>query len=145
MLCVETYQFYYLLTIFGRGSIIFDDLKGGWVFEFSTLCRRVKEQYIYFICILKYWHFLFVFISSVFIINRNFERRQHYFISVSFIFQNFLILFILNLALGIQWIKWLLLRWIDSLYFWFFCNTGDSFLTLVQRELVVLVQAIYML
>jgi cell division protein FtsW (lipid II flippase) len=29
MLCVETYQFYYLLTIFGRGSIIFDDLKGG--------------------------------------------------------------------------------------------------------------------
>jgi hypothetical protein len=136
------YQFYYILTIFLQGVMTFDENAGEWLCEFGPLCCRIKEQYIYFICVLKYWHFLFVFISSLFIISKNYERRQQYFVSVSFIFQNFLILFILNLALSIQWLKWLLVRWLDFVYFWFFCNTGDSFWGLLSNELITLIYAV---
>jgi hypothetical protein len=125
---LETYQFYYLLTLLSQYKWTFNGITNLWSLELETIIMRPKLQYLFFICIIKYWHLLFIFLSFVFFLIKSFERRRVSYALVSYNIQNFFILFFLNVLLHIQWLKWVIWRFFELPYFWFFSSYNLFFL-----------------
>lgn len=124
---VESYQFYYVLTLFKDLSWNYNNEDQLWAFENETIRLRLKHQYLLLCLIAKYWHFLFIFISWVFFLMKSFEVTIITYTLLAVNMQNLLILISLNLLFISNWLKWLLRRYLDITYFWFFTNTNMKF------------------
>lgn len=119
---IESYQFYYVITIFSEYFWSFDDDFFEWKSVLETPKFRSKTYYFLLCLIAKYWHFIFIFFSWIFFIIKLSEINMTSYELVSYNLQNFIILFVLNLLTYSQWIKWLWRRYADLTYFWFFLN-----------------------
>lgn len=121
---LENYQLYYILTSFFENFWLFDAELNAWRLEVETPRLRVKHQYLYLALIAKYWHFLFIFLSWLFMTIKAFEQKKISYIFFGVNIQNLIILFALNILFNLQWIKWLGRRYFDCSYFWFFTDTN---------------------
>jgi hypothetical protein len=117
---VETYQFYFIITLFTPSNLEFDDDLNVWVLVSTIDVVRVKKQYFLVILLLKYWHFLFIFCSFIFFICKSYEQRKLSYQLLSFNLQNLFILLFLTICLNFQWVKWVFWRFFQTSYFWFF-------------------------
>ena len=131
---IESYQFYYILTIFFENVWSFNSDTNLWVLEYEAPRIRVKNQYLILALIAKYWHFLFIFISWLFFIFKSFEQKKITYSFLGWNLQNLIILFVLNLLTSVQWIKWLIRRYYDAIYYWFFTDTNYFFSKLFVIE-----------
>jgi len=125
MFFVESYQFFYILTIFFESNWVYNEELNSWALEYESPKLRAKQYYFIMCLIAKYWHFLFIFLSWVFFIMKSFERRKITITLLALNFQNLLILYVLNLICYIQWLKWLFRRFLDEPYYWFFTHTDS--------------------
>jgi hypothetical protein len=132
----ESYQFYYLLTLLFQYKWTLSEITNLWSLELENIILRPKLQYLFFLCILKYWHLLFIFLSFIFSLIRSYERRRISYALISYNIQNFFILFFLNVLIHIQWFKWLIWRFSELSYFWFFASYNISFLYSVSYEVM---------
>lgn len=132
---VESYQFYYVLTIFYEVTWEFYHEINSWVSEIETPIFRTKHQYTMLALIAKYWHFLFIFVSWVFFIIKIYEQDRTYYTLLGYNIQNIIILFWLNLLFISQWFKWISRRFFDSIYFWFFTDSNFHFISLLFKEI----------
>jgi hypothetical protein len=117
---IETYQFYFVITSFAYNDLNFDEYENLWDLVDITSNIRIKKQYSLIILLLKYWHFLFIFCSFIFFVFKSYECRLISYQFLSFNIQNLFILFLLNLCLNFQWVKWVLWRFSYTSYFWLF-------------------------
>ena len=131
---IETYQFYYLLNGFLELTTLFMPEHIEWVYEFESSRLRLKQQYLSLCLIAKYWHFLFIFFSWVFLLLKSLEQKRFYYTLVGVNIQNFLILFILNSLVLIEWVKWVYRRFFDLSYSWFFISPNYTFVQQVIKE-----------
>ena len=122
---LESYQFYYALTLFFDLTWVFDLENNLWVIDFDSTRLRVKQQYLLLALIAKYWHFLFIFIGWLFFIFKSFEQKRVYYNLLGWNNQNLIILFFLNILFMAQWLKWLFRRYYDIVYYWFFTDTNQ--------------------
>lgn len=122
---LESYQVYYILTVFFENVILFDIENNSWVWETENPRFRTKIQYFLIALILKYWHFVFLYLSWVFIVVKSFEKKLLSHTLLGLLLQNTLLLIILNILFTAQWLKWLFKRFSETAYYWFFCNTND--------------------
>ena len=131
---IETYQFYYLLNGFIELSPVFIPEQGDWAYELESPRLRLKQQYFSLCLIAKYWHFLFIFISWVFLLLKSLEQKRFFFTLVGVNIQNFFILYILNSLALVEWIKWVYRRFVDLSYGWFFISPNFMFLQEFAQE-----------
>jgi hypothetical protein len=125
---LESYQFYYLVNTFFEITWEYaEDIKT-WVLETENPKIRVKTQYLMLALIAKYWHFIFIFFSWLFLLYKSYERRRVYYSLFGFVIQNCIILMLLNLLFCVQWLKWLIRRYYDVIYYWFFTDSNNWFL-----------------
>ena len=125
---LESYQFYYLINTFFEITWEYaEDIKT-WVLETENPKIRVKTQYLMLALIAKYWHFVFIFFSWLFLLYKSYERRRVYYSLFGFVIQNCIILMLLNLLFCVQWLKWLIRRYYDVIYYWFFTDSNNWFL-----------------
>ena len=133
---IESYQFYYVITVFFENFWFYNQEQNIWVLEFESPRLRVKQQYLILALIAKYWHFIFIFLSWVFFIIKFFEQKRSYYTHTGFNLQNLIILFWLNFLFIIQWAKWVSRRFLDSIYYWFFTDSNFYFFKYFFYELI---------
>ena len=132
---LESYQLYYVLTLFYDLNWNFDNESNLWVLDIEALRLRVKQQYLLLALIAKYWHFLFIFVGWVFFVFKCYEQKKIHYGLLGWNLQNFVILFFLNLLFAFQWFKWLFRRFYDSVYYWFFTDSNNiNFIDFVKES-----------
>lgn len=124
---IETYQFYYVISVFNERVWIFNEEENLWVVDIDSPILRTKHHYLLVCLIAKYWHFLFIFLSWVFFLIKSFERKKITFVLFGANLQNMVILYVLNFACYIQWFKWIYRRFFDLPYTWFYINIDNKF------------------
>jgi hypothetical protein len=140
---LETYQFYYIITLISETRWVFNEELNLWEFVHESINLRNKKQYFLFILILKYWHFLFIFISFMFFLSKSFESRRISYSLLVFNIQNLLILLFLNMCLNIQFAKFFLLRFFTIPYYWFFVCYDFSSVYLCINEIYLFVSTVF--
>lgn len=131
---LETYQFYYILNGFFELTWSFDDSQKIWTLDANSPWIRVKQQYITLALIAKYWHFLFIFISWLFMLFKAYETRTVTYVLFGVSLQNYMLLFLLNILFNINWLKWLSRRHFDEIYYWFFSDFNNVAVKLFSSE-----------
>ena len=132
---IETYQFYYVISVFNERLWVFNEEDNLWSIEVDNPILRSKTQYFLVCLIAKYWHFLFIFLSWVFFLMKSFEKKKITYVLFGSSLQNIILLFVLNLACYVQWLKWIYRRFFDLPYNWFFTNVDNKFLYKFFREI----------
>lgn len=122
---VECYQFYYIITSFYETSWTYLGEEGVWLATVESAKLRVKQQYFILALIAKYWHFLFIFFSWLFVVFKAYEGRRLRYSLFTVNLQNLMLLFLLNSLFAVQWLKWVFRRFYDSMYFWFFADLNN--------------------
>jgi hypothetical protein len=136
---IETYQFYYVISIFNERVWTFNEEENLWVIDVDTPILRTKHHYLLVCLVAKYWHFLFIFLSWVFFLIKSFERRKVTFVLFGVNLQNIVLLYVLNFACYLQWFKWLYRRFFDLPYTWFMTNIDNKFMFRLIFEIKLLV------
>jgi len=124
---IESYQFYYTITLFFETIWNYLHEFNVWIQEYESPRLRVKHQYLILALIAKYWHFIFIFISWVFFALKIFEQKRSFYTHSGVNLQNLFILFWLNFLVVVQWFKWVERRFLDSSYYWFFTDSNYLF------------------
>lgn len=126
---LESYQFYYLVNTFYEISWDYLEEFKLWSLEFENPKIRVKTQYLTLALIAKYWHFIFIFFTWLFLLYKSYERKKIYYPIFGFLIQNCIILLLLNILFCVQWVKWIIRRYYDTVYYWFFTDTNNTYIT----------------
>lgn len=132
---IENYQVYYILTSFFENFWAFDAELNVWKLESESPKLRLKHQYLLLALIAKYWHFLFIFLSWLFMFVKTFEQKKISYVFFGVNIQNLVILFGLNFLFNVQWLKWLGRRYLDQSYFWFFTDVNQWSLNWLVSEI----------
>ena len=64
-----------------------------------------------------------------------YEQKSFNYVLVGFNIQNYMLLFILNILFNVNWLKWLLRRYLDNSYFWFFTDFNQWGVYIYLKEL----------
>lgn len=140
---IETYQFYYVISVFNERLWVFNEEENLWVIDIDNPILRTKHQYLLVCLIAKYWHFLFIFLSWVFFLIKSFERKKVTYVLFGANLQNMIILYVLNFACYLQWFKWIYRRFFDLPYTWFFVNIDNKFFFRLFFEVKLLLTNLY--
>lgn len=132
---LECYQFYYIITLFYENVWNYLGEDSVWQLDVDSPKIRAKQQYFVLALIAKYWHFLFIFFSWLFLVLKSFEQRRLHYTLFGVNLQNCLLLLVLNLLFNINWIKWLFRRFYDTTYYWFFTDSNAWLLESMLNEL----------
>jgi hypothetical protein len=133
---LESYQFYYIITVFFENMWSYDIENNLWVLNYESPRIRVKQQYLILAMIAKYWHFLFIFFSWLFLVFKVYEQKKIYYPLFGVNLQNFILLFCLNILFSLSWLKWLIRRYYDIIYFWFFTDSNNWSINTFNSELL---------
>lgn len=124
---LESYQFYYLISTFFEITWDYSEDFKLWVLEQENPKIRVKTQYLTLALIAKYWHFIFIFFTWLFLLYKSYERKKIYYPIFGFVIQNCIILLLLNMLFCVQWTKWIFRRYYDTVYYWFFTDSNNLY------------------
>lgn len=137
MFLTECYQFYYIITMFYESTWEYLGADGVWQLNIDSPKLRAKQQYFILALIAKYWHFLFIFFSWLFVVFKSFEQRSISYNLFGVNLQNLLLLLILNTLFLANWLKWILRRFYEVSYYWFFSDVNAWAHHEVLRELLL--------
>lgn len=126
-LYIESYQFVYVISLFGDKNWIFEDISQSWVLEMEQNNLRVKQQYFVYCLVAKYWHFIFIFISWFFFFIKSLESKKITYTMLGYNTQNLLILYVLNIMCLIQWLKYSSKKFLEISYYWFHIQYDEKF------------------
>ncbi len=140
---IETYQFYYVISVFNERVWFFNEEDNLWSIEVDNPILRNKTQYFLVCLIAKYWHFLFIFLSWIFFLMKSFEKKKITYVLFGSSLQNIILLFVLNLACYVQWFKWFYRRFFDLPYNWFFTNIDNKFIYKLIREIELITFSLF--
>lgn len=112
-------------NFFFENSWTFDEDNNLWVISIDTPKIRLKQQYFLLALIAKYWHFLFIFFSWLFLVIKSYEQKKINYNLFSLNLQNLLLLLLLNTLFITNWIKWLFRRFADVSYYWFMTDYNN--------------------
>jgi hypothetical protein len=142
-LYIESYQFVYIISLFGDKSWIFEDISQSWILEVEQNNIRVKQQYFVYCLVAKYWHFIFIFISWFFFFIKSLEIKKISYTMLGYNTQNLLILYVLNLMCLIQWAKYGSKKFLEITYYWFHIQYDEKFFNQFILELFNILSNIY--
>ena len=122
---LECYQFYYVITMFFENIWQYKTPAKTWELGIESPKLRVKQQYFILALIAKYWHFLFIFFSWLFMVTKSYEQKRIHYSLLGVNIQNLLLLLLLNMLFIINWVKWVCRRFADIIFYWFFTDLNN--------------------
>jgi len=139
LLFSESYQCYYILNFYIEYTWSYSEDDSTWELTYDIPRTRNKNHYLTFIIIAKFWHYVFIFISWIFFLMKTLELNRIRYSFLSMNFQNIIFFYIMSWIYLYSWLKWVLRRFFDQSYYWFFnsfrpitlnCLINDFFLYL---------------
>jgi hypothetical protein len=118
----EFYQFFHVINFYGNFNWVFDIDEKIWSLELEIRKSRTVNHYIMLMVMLKFWHIVFIFIIWVFFVLRSIEIGRIRYPLLSANLQNFLILYLFAWVMMFPWLKFILRRYLDMPYYWFYIN-----------------------
>ncbi len=119
----EFYQFFHVVNFYGNFNWIYDIDEKVWSLELEPRKTRTVNHYVMLLIVLKFWHIVFIFGFWIFFVLRSLEIGRIRYPLLSANLQNFLILYLFAWVNMYPWIKFILRRYLDMPYFWFYINT----------------------
>jgi hypothetical protein len=125
ILWLEFYQFFHIISFFGNINWSFDYDEYIWSLDIDARRTRLANNYIAVCLLLKFWHFVFIFLFWVFFVLRvNELGRVRYPLLVANV-QNFIIIYMMSWAYMYPWFKFVFRKYLDVPYYWFYLNGRD--------------------
>jgi hypothetical protein len=125
ILWLEFYQFFHIVNFFGNINWAFDYDEYIWSLDIDSRRTRLANNYIAICLLLKFWHFVFIFLFWVFFVLRvNEIGRIRYPLLVANV-QNFIIIYMMSWAYMYPWFKFIFRKYLDVPYYWFYLNGRD--------------------
>lgn len=119
---LEFYQFFHVISNYGNLTWVFDTEDYLWNLDIEFKRTRIVNNTLAICLLAKFWHLVFIFVFWFFFILRvNEIGRVRYALFASNI-QNFIILYIMSWLYMYPWLKYVLKRYTETSYFWFFFN-----------------------
>ena len=142
-LCIESYQFVYIISLFGDKVWLFEDISQSWSLEIEQNSSRVKQQYFAYCLIAKYWHFIFMFISWFFFFIKTLEIKKLSYTMLGYNTQNLLIIYILNLMCLIQWLKFCYKKFLEITYACYHYHYDEKIINQVYTEFLNVIWSLF--
>jgi hypothetical protein len=142
-LYIESYQFIYIINLYSDKFWLFEDTSQSWVLEAEQNNLRVKQQYFIYCLIAKYWHFIFIFISWFFFYVKSVEIKKISYSLLGYNTQNLLILYVLNLLCLIQWLKYLIKKFLEVTYHWFHIQYDEKLINNFSFEILSVISSLF--
>jgi|JI7StandDraft_1071085.scaffolds.fasta_scaffold02073_3 hypothetical protein len=137
---LECYQFYYIITMFYESVWSYSGENAVWGLTIDSPKIRAKQQYFILALIAKYWHFLFIFFSWLFVVFKSYEQRRIHYTLFGVNLQNLMLLLLLNSLFAANWLKWVIRRFYDISYYWFFADINNWTTSVTAEELLTFFQ-----
>lgn len=134
LLFVESYQFYYLVNFYSEYTWSFSEDEGIWELDFDIPRTRNKNHYITLIIVAKFWHYIFIFASWVFFLMKTLELGRIRYTFLTMNFQNVILFYLMNWLCLYSWLKWVLRRFLDQTYYWFFTSFRPVTLNIIVTD-----------
>lgn len=119
-LLIESYQFYYIINFYDEFCWVFSEDDNIWELEIETPRTRSKNHNMVLCLLAKFWHFVFIFITWVFTLQKVLESKRLRYNLFSVNLQNIIIFYIMSWIFLGNWLKFLFHRFFELPYFWFF-------------------------
>jgi hypothetical protein len=119
---IEFYQFFHIVNFYGNFNWIYDVDERVWSLELEPRKTRTVNHYVMLMLILKFWHIVFIFGFWVFFMLRSLEIGRIRYPMLSANLQNFVILYIFAWVNMYPWLKFIMRRYLDMPYYWFYVN-----------------------
>jgi hypothetical protein len=119
---VEFYQFFHVINFYGNFNWTYDVDERLWSLELEPRKTRTVNHYVMLLLILKFWHIVFIFGFWIFFVLRSLEIGRIRYPMLSANLQNFIILYLFAWVTMYPWVKFLLRRYLDVPYYWFYVN-----------------------
>jgi hypothetical protein len=142
-LCIESYQFVYIISLFGDKVWLFEDISQSWSLEIEQNSSRVKQQYFAYCLIAKYWHFIFMFISWFFFFTKTLEIKKLSYTMLGYNTQNLLIIYILSLMCLIQWLKFCYKKFVEITYACYHYQYDEKIINQVYTEFLNVIWSLF--
>jgi len=142
-LYIETYQFIYVISLFGDKVWLFEDISQSWSLEIEQNTSRVKQQYFAYCLIAKYWHFIFIFISWFFFFVKALEIKKISYTMLGYNTQNLLIIYVLNFVCLIQWLKFFYKRFLEITYSCYHYQYDEKIINQLYIESLNILQSFF--
>lgn len=122
---VEFYQFFHVVNFYGNFTWLYEADEKMWSLELEPRKTRTVNHYVMLLLILKFWHIVLIVAFWVFFILRGLEIGRLRYPLLSANLQNFLILYLFAWVNMFPWLKFILRRYMDMPYYWFYVNNRD--------------------
>jgi hypothetical protein len=122
---VEFYQFFHVVNYYGNFNWVYEADEKMWSLELEPRKTRTVNHYVMLLLILKFWHIVLIVAFWVFFILRGLEIGRLRYPLLSANLQNFLILYLFAWVNMFPWLKFILRRYIDMPYYWFYVNNRE--------------------
>lgn len=139
---VEFYQFFHVINFYGNFNWIYDLEEKIWSLELEGRKTRTVNHYIMLMSILKFWHIVFIFGFWVFFVLRSLELGRVRYPIFSANLQNFIILYLFAWVSMYPWLKFILRKYLDMPYNWFYVNNRELGLRIFFNDLKLVYFAI---
>jgi hypothetical protein len=144
ILFVESYQFYYLLNYYVEYLWVYSEDDGIWELDFEIPRTRNKNHYVTLVIVAKFWHYIFIFASWVFFLMKTLELNRVRYSFLSMNYQNLILFYIMNWLCLYSWMKWIVKRFMDQTYYWFFTSFRPLSITSAINDFSYYIQNIYL-
>ena len=124
---LEFYQIYHISNFYSNFYWNYDLDEKLWSLETDARRTRIVNHYTMILFFLKFWHIVFIYGFWIFFILRSLELTRIRFPIYSSNYQNFVILYVMTWLFMYPWAKFLLNRYIEIPYFWFYVNNREIF------------------
>lgn len=135
LLWIEFYQIYHVSNFYSNLFWSYDVDDRLWSLESDSRRTRIVNHYVMILFLLKFWHIVFIYIFWIFFILRTNELERIRYPIYSANFQNFIILYIMSWIFMYPWIKFVLHRFIEMPYFWFYVNNRELGLRIFVQDI----------
>lgn len=131
----EFYQFFHVINYYGNFNWVYEADEKMWSLELEPRKTRTLNHYVMLLLILKFWHIVLIVAFWIFFVLRGLEIGRIRYPLLSANLQNFLILYLFAWVNMFPWFKFILRRYIDSPYYWFYVNNRDLFYRIFFSDL----------
>lgn len=135
LLWIEFYQIYHVSNFYANLFWSYDVDDRLWSLESDARRTRIVNHYVMILFLLKFWHIVFIYIFWIFFVLRTNELERIRYPIYSANFQNFIILYIMSWIFMYPWIKFVLHRFIEMPYFWFYINNRELGLRIFVQDI----------
>jgi hypothetical protein len=139
---LEFYQFYHVINFYGNLNWVYDIDDHSWSLEQEPRRTRMVNHYVMLLCILKFWHIVFIYGFWIFFVLRCWETKRIRYPLLAANFQNFIILYIFAWVFMYPWFKFFFRKFLDSPYYWFYINNRRLFLRVFFNDLKLIYYAV---